>query len=89
MADLPTRIVIREEAFEDELHVLIRDAESADEYTTAAEIVLASDPRAGSLLHEGPPEVWALPLFPVAGKAISLLYTFDDGVVYFLGLRPE
>ena len=88
MADLPTRSIIREEAFEDELHVLIRDAELADEYTAAAVIVLATNPHAGVLAEAGPPEMWVLPMFPVDERAIWLLYSFDDTAVYFLGLRP-
>lgn len=86
MDDLPSRSVIREEAFEDELHVLIRDAETADEYTAAAETLLACDPTAGMPVP-GAAEVWALPMSPVGGKTVWLLYSFDAETVLFLGLR--
>jgi hypothetical protein len=69
MDDLPSRIVIREEAFEDELGVLIRDAEAADEYIAAAETVLALDPLAGVLFAPGPPEVWTMGLGPIEGRS--------------------
>jgi len=87
MAEFPLRSIIREEAFEDELHVLIRDAERADEYTAGAEYVLARDPRAGMMLQAGSPEIWSLPMAPVEGKTIWLLYSFDEEAVIFLGLR--
>ena len=87
MADLPSRTIIREEVFEDELRVLIPHPEMADEYTAAAESVLASEPEMGVPVDAGPPEVWALPMSPVEGKTIWLLYSFDKAAVVFLGLR--
>ena len=86
MDDLPSRTVIREEAFEDELHVLIRDAEDADDFTAAAETLLATDPTAG-MPFPSAPELWALPMAPVDGKTVWLLYSFDAETVLFVGLR--
>ncbi|MEI9896630.1 MAG: hypothetical protein WDN28_22910 [Chthoniobacter sp.] len=86
MADLPSRIVIREEAFEDELHVLIRNPELADDYTAAAEMILATDATAGVPFSDDL-EVWTFPLAPVNGKTVWLLYSFDAEAVVLLSLR--
>lgn len=86
MAGLPWRTVIRSDAFEDELRLLIPDAEMADEYTAAAETVLASNPAAGMPFPDFP-EVWALPMAPVGDDAVWLLYSFDEEAVVFLGIR--
>lgn len=85
--DIPPRSIIREDAFEDELRLLIADAEEADEFTAAAEWVLAHEPHAGTLADDGPPAVWVLPMQPADNEAIWLLYTFDESTVIFLGLR--
>lgn len=85
--DEPGRSIVREEAFEDELHVLIRDAQAADRFTEAAEWVLSANPHLGEP-DASAPEVWVLPMAPIDGLTIWLFYTFDDSTVTFLALRP-
>ena len=82
--DIPPRSIIREEAFDDELRVLLPDEEEADEYTAAAEDLLSREPEMGVPTEVG---VWALPMQPVENEAVWLLYTFDESAVIFLGLR--
>ena len=82
--DIPPRSIIREDAFEDELRLLIGDAEQADEYTAAAEDLLSREPEMGTPMGGA---VWVLPMQPVENEAIWLLYTFDESTVIFLGLR--
>jgi len=87
MADLPSRVIIRDHAFEDELRLLIPDAERADEYTAAAETILAQDPTVGLKRETDEEAVWVLPMSPINEKSIYLLYTFDAAEVILLGLR--
>ena len=82
------REVVREEAFEDELHVLIRDHRAADEFVEAAEFVLARNPEAGLMAPEAPP-VWFMPMAPIDGRQITLYYLFDETNVYLLAIRPS
>ncbi|MEI9897961.1 MAG: hypothetical protein WDN28_29920 [Chthoniobacter sp.] len=86
MADLPFRNIIREESFEDELRLLIPNAELADEYTAAAENLPVWEPTAGIPTPDSP-DVWALLMAPIDSQTMWLLYSFDDAAVVFLGLR--
>ena len=82
---LPQRNIVREIEFEEQLHALIVDAEEADEFTEAAETVLANDPRAGMpASRDG--SIWYLPMQPVRGRRVSLYYNFDESVVVFLAI---
>jgi hypothetical protein len=74
------RQVIREHLFEETLSSLIRDDREADEFVEAAEFVLARNPEVGSLLHPDR-HVWFVPMSPIAGRQVSLYYTFDDETV--------
>lgn len=56
--DIPPRLIIREDAFEDELRLLIGDAEQADEYTAAAEDLLSREPEMETPTGGA---VWVLP----------------------------
>ena len=82
------REVVREEAFEDELHVLIGDSRAADEFVEAAEFVLARNPEAGLMAPDAEP-VWFMPMAPIEGRQIALYYVFDETTVYLLGIRPS
>ena len=75
--------IVREELFEDSLATLIRDAETADEFTAAAEDLLSREPKIGTPLPGG---VWTLPMAPIGGKAVYLFYTFDESAVLFLAI---
>ena len=78
--------VVREEAFEEELLFLIPDAREADEFVEGAEYILARDPLAGRFIG-GEPELWFMPMAPIRGQQVSLLYTFNDLTVFFVGVR--
>jgi hypothetical protein len=78
--------VVREEAFEEELLFLIPDAREADDFVEGAEFVLARDPQAGRFIG-GEPELWFMPMAPIRGQQVSLLYTFNDLTVFFVGVR--
>jgi hypothetical protein len=83
----PRREIVREHEFEEQLRTLIPNEEEADDYTAAAEDILASDPRQGV---EVSPErsIWILPMAPVRGAGVSLFYTFDETSVTFLAILP-
>jgi hypothetical protein len=78
--------VVREEAFEEELSFLIHDAREADDFVEAAEYILARDPRAGRHIG-GEPELWFMPMAPIRGQQIALLYTFNELTVFFVSIR--
>ena len=82
------RNVIREHEFEEQLAELIPDAPEADEFTSAAEYVLADDPTIGVRVYAGPPEIWTLAMQPVRGRAVAMFYTFDAEAVIFLSILP-
>lgn len=86
MAEPLPRTVVRESAFEDERHVLIRSAVRADEYVEGAEFSLARDPVIGMPLEDS--YVWSLAMAPIGGRQIVLYYAFDDRTVWLMALRP-
>jgi hypothetical protein len=47
MSDLPARHIVKEHEFEEQLSRLIVEPELADEFISAAEEILARDPRSG------------------------------------------
>jgi hypothetical protein len=77
------RSIVREPLFEDSLAALIRDPESADDYTAAAEDLLSREPESGRPFQGG---VWMLPMSPIRGKTVYLYYTFDDETVTFIAI---
>jgi hypothetical protein len=77
------RRVVREHEFEEQLAGLIRDAEEADEFVNAAELVLAENPHVGKLVDEEA-RIYSLGLQPVDGRAVVLYYTFDAQAILFL-----
>jgi hypothetical protein len=83
--EFPRRSIAREPEFEEQLARLIPNEEEADEFTAAAEYVLAVDPREG-LPASRDGLIWSLPMQPVRGRGVSLFYTFDDRVVVFLAI---
>jgi hypothetical protein len=80
---LPRRSIVREEEFEEQLRALIPNAEDADDFTMAAESILAEEPHAG-LPASRDGLTWYLPMQPVGGRRVSLFYAFDDLTVIFL-----
>ena len=78
--------VVREEAFEEELLFLIPDEREADDYVEGAEYILARDPRAGDFIG-GEPEIWVMPMAPIRGQEVGLLYTFNELTVFFVSVR--
>jgi hypothetical protein len=78
--------VVREEAFEEEIAFPITDEREADDFVEGAEYILARDPRAGRHIG-GEPDLWFMPMAPIRGQQISLLYTFNDLTVFFVGIR--
>lgn len=81
--ELPSRTVIRESEFEEQLLALVGDLELGDEFIAAAEHVLAHDPQSG-LPATSDGSVWALPMSPVGGRRVTLFYSFDAETVHFL-----
>jgi hypothetical protein len=80
------RSVVREPEFEQSLAALFEIPPEADDYTHAAEVILAENPTMGNLGSMGR-DVWEFPMPPVEGKTVSLFYTFDETTVWFLFLR--
>jgi hypothetical protein len=87
MSDLPSREIIREHEFDEQLSALIGDPESADKFTAAAEDLLARLPRSGMLADEEE-AIWDLSMTPVGNRRVTLFYTFDERVVIFLSILP-
>ena len=83
MAAPPFREVIREHRFERELRHLIRENRAADDFVSAAEIVLAHNPEIGSQVSE---KVWFLPMSSIGDAQVSLYYTFDESTVWLLSI---
>jgi len=89
MSEERLREVIREPAFEDELHVLIsRNPREADEFIEGAEYILARNPESGIMALDAPP-LWFMPMAAAGGKQVTLYYTFDETSVLFVGIRIE
>jgi len=65
---------------------LIADPVAADEYTHAAEAVLAHDAEIG-LQTDG--DIWTLALAPVGGKTVMVFYTFDARAVLLLAIEAR
>lgn len=84
MAGRPLRSVIREQEFDEQLERLIVNLEEADDFTFAAEVILAADPLAG--VPTADPQIRALTMAPVRGLTPILYYTFDDRFVVFLSI---
>jgi hypothetical protein len=85
--EVPPREIIREHEFDEQLHALIPDVEAADEFTAAAEVLLARHPADGTPATANE-SIWYLPMAPVRGRRVSLFYSFDERAVYFLALLP-
>ena len=85
MPDLPRLDIIHEHEFEEQLAALIPDEEWADDFTAAAEDLLSREPQSGRLAS---PKlgIWALPMFPVRGRQVTLYYTFDECAVTLLSI---
>ena len=77
--------IIREHEFEEQLAALIADAEGADEFTAAAEDLLSREPRSGRLAS-AKYGIWALPMFPVDERQVTLYYTFDEQTLTLLSI---
>jgi hypothetical protein len=85
MSDLPHLQIIRETEFDEQLHARIADSETADDFTAGAEELLAREPRSGlPVTNEG--DVWYLPMSPVAGRRVSIFYSFDARTVILLAI---
>ena len=84
MPELP-RQVVREYHFEHDLHRLIPDAKSADEFIEAAEFVLARDPQIGTRIAPDS-NVWVLAMAPIQGTEVALYYTFDESTVWLIAI---
>lgn len=67
---------------------LLVDMEEADDFTAAAEFLLAEDPRRGMPASEDG-RIWYLPMMPVRGRRVSLFYSFDETSVFFLAMLPH
>lgn len=85
MPDLPSREVIHEHEFEEQLARLIPNWEEADDFTAAAEYLLAREPRAGLPVSDDG-TIWYLPMAPVGGRSISIFYKFDERAVTLLSI---
>lgn len=75
------RSVIHEPLFAEGLRALIPNAEMADEYLAAAEIVLSETPEIGVPVEETERRMvpaWTVPLAPIGDRAVALYYTFDE-----------
>jgi hypothetical protein len=83
MSDLPSREVIKEHEFEDQLSRLLVNLEDADDFIAGAEEMLARDPSGGMQVSPNG-KVWYLPMSPVRGRRVSLFYSFDEERVVFL-----
>jgi hypothetical protein len=86
MSDLPSRRIIHEHEFEEQLSRLIFDPELADEFIAAAEEMLARDPENG-MPCEPTGTIWYVPMSLVRGRRVSLYYTFDDETVNLLWIQ--
>lgn len=85
MPGLPSREVIREHEFEEQLRALLVNVEEADEFTLGAEMLLAREPESGMpVSRDG--SIWYLPMSPVRGRRVSLFYSFDESAVVFLAI---
>lgn len=85
--NLPRWSIIREEEFEQQLESLLVNWEEADEFTAAAEAILAADPEIG-MPASADRWVWTLPLPLVRGRQVTLYYSFDKQAVHLLGILP-
>lgn len=85
MPDQPRREVVREHEFEEQLHALIGDAETADEFTAGAEDLLAREPDSGVPASRDN-SIWQLAMAPVRGRRVALYYSFDESAVVFLAI---
>ncbi len=85
MAYEPRREVVKEHEFEEQLAALIRDAEAADDYTAAAEYLLARDPQSGVPASRDQ-SIWQLLLPPIGGQSVAVFYTFDEHAVTLLAI---
>jgi hypothetical protein len=74
------REIIHEHEFEEQLGVLIGDAEAAEEFVAAAKTVLACQPKEG-MPATADSSIWSLAMPPIDGRTVTLYYTFDDRTV--------
>ena len=80
--DLPSRIVVKDSEFEEQLLALVGNMELADDFTAAAEELLAREPDCGiPASRDG--SVWMLPMSPIGSRRVSLYYSFDSVAVTF------
>ena len=85
MGGLPSRIVIREHEFDEQLLALTGDMEQADAFTAGAEYVLARDPLSGMPVSRTR-KIWMLPMSPIHGRRVSIYYSFDAESVTLLSI---
>ena len=85
---IPRRTIIREQEFEEQLIRLLVNEEEADQFTEAAEILLATDPEAGLPVSKDG-TIWYLPMNAVRGNRVSLFYTFTEREVVSLAILPS
>lgn len=82
------RLVVHEEQFERELRSLISSPVEADEFVQAAEWVFVNVPETGVLFAPDSP-IWVLPMAPVAGKQVTLYYSFDEETLWLISIQAE
>ena len=80
-ASEPLLSVISEHLFEDSLTALTGSTERGDEFVAAAEDLLSREPLSGARMENG---LWSLPMSPVGGADVWLIYTFDENAVHLL-----
>ena len=83
--EIPSRVVIREPEFEEQLPRLSPDAESADDFTAGAEFALARDPQSG-MPATVDRSIWTLPMALVGERRVSIFYAFDEKAVVLLSI---
>jgi hypothetical protein len=88
MCDLPSRQIVKEHEFEEQLSRLIIDPELAQSFIDGAEEILAKEPTLGMPVSPNG-KVWYLPMAPVEGRRVSLFYAFDEQEVILLWIVAE
>lgn len=80
----PRRDIVRDEGFEASLQYLFHHWQKAERYIAAAEEVLALDATFGTPCGDG---YWILPMAPVDGADVWLIYTYYDTVVVLMEVK--
>jgi hypothetical protein len=82
------RAVVREHRFEHDLAAAFDSIRIGDEFVAGAEALLSLEPESG--VRSAPDSnVWLLPMAPHNGKCVYLFYTFNEAVVFLIGLAVE